>query len=155
MYAFCAATWSTVSRNPAVVAAAADTHGTESAPLVCLQGQPSAAALTLLRTLRAQGSTLLYHGDFDWGGLRIASTLLRHVPWEPWEPWEPWRYTAADYRAAVRGSASHTALTPLTGTPGDSPWNSALRPALMELGVRVEEETVLEDLVSDVLRPHG
>lgn len=149
MYAFCAATWSTVSRNPAVVAAAADTHGTESAPLVCLQGQPSAAALTLLRTLRAQGSTLLYHGDFDWGGLRIASTLLRHVPWEPW------RYTAADYRAAVRGSASHTALPPLTGIPGDSPWDSALRPALMELGVRVEEEMVLEDLVSDVLRPQG
>ncbi|MEV7466999.1 DUF2399 domain-containing protein [Streptomyces kronopolitis] len=41
-----------------------------------------------------------YHGDFDWGGLRIAAALLRRVPWSPW------RYTAAHYRAAVRALAA-------------------------------------------------
>ncbi|MFC9678231.1 DUF2399 domain-containing protein [Streptomyces sp. NPDC056948] len=35
---------------------------------MCLQGQPSAAALTLLRDLSTRGACLLCHGDFDWGG---------------------------------------------------------------------------------------
>ncbi|WP_405683150.1 TIGR02679 family protein [Streptomyces sp. NBC_00057] len=131
-----------ICENPAVVAAAADAHGTGCAPLICLQGQPSAAALALLGTLHAQGSTLLYHGDFDWGGLRIASTLLRHVAWLPW------RYTATEYRTAVGRT---TPLAPLTGRPVDSPWDPGLRPALVELGVRVEEESVLDDLLTDLL----
>ncbi|MFI1018242.1 DUF2399 domain-containing protein [Streptomyces sp. NPDC020965] len=84
-----------ICENSAVLAAAPDAHGRHSAPLMCLQGQPSAAALALLRRLHEGGATLLYHGDFDWGGPRIASALLRRVPWRPW------RYTAADYRAAA------------------------------------------------------
>jgi uncharacterized protein (TIGR02679 family) len=66
--------------------------------------------VTLLRHLHHQGATLHYHGDFDWGGLRIASSLLRRVPWHPW------RFTAADYRAAAPGTG-----TPLIGTPAESP----------------------------------
>ncbi|WP_329036484.1 DUF2399 domain-containing protein [Streptomyces sp. NBC_01725] len=49
----------------------------------------------MLRGLSARGADLLYHGDFDWGGVRIATTLRRSVPWRPW------RYNAAHYRAAV------------------------------------------------------
>lgn len=127
--------------NPAVLAAAAETHGPRSAPLVCLQGQPSAAALTLLRHLHALGTTLYYHGDFDWGGMRIASALMRHVPWRPW------RFTAADYRDAVRAGVGGP---PLTGRPTEAPWDSDLPRALAELGVRVEEETVLGALLSDL-----
>jgi uncharacterized protein (TIGR02679 family) len=130
-----------VCENPAVLAAAADAHGPAAAPLVCLQGQPSAAALTLLRHLTDGGTDLLYHGDFDWGGLRIASVLLRRVPWRPW------RYTAADYRAAVLARPERP---PLTGPPADAPWDPELRAALAGSGVRVEEETVLADLVSDL-----
>ncbi|MDT0310187.1 TIGR02679 family protein [Streptomyces sp. DSM 44917] len=130
-----------ICENPAVLAAAADAFGRDCPPLVCLQGQPSAAALTLLRTLHDGGATLLYHGDFDWGGLRIAATLLRRVPWHPW------RYNALDYRTA----ATATPLAPpLTGTPTDSPWDPALAPALTELARRIEEETVLDDLLSDL-----
>ena len=55
----------------------------------------TAAALTLLRHLHDRGATLRYHGDFDWGGLRIATTLLRHVPFRPW------RYSTPDYLAAA------------------------------------------------------
>ncbi|MFM9442355.1 TIGR02679 family protein [Streptomyces acidiscabies] len=132
-----------VCENPTVLATAADTHGSACAPLVCVQGQPSAAAVTLLRHLHARGAVLRYHGDFDWGGLRIAATLLHRVPWRPW------RYTAADYRTAV---AAAPLAPPLTGTPADAPWDADLRPALTGLGVRIEEETVLDLLLGDVVR---
>jgi uncharacterized protein (TIGR02679 family) len=131
-----------VCENPTVLAAAADTHGTACPPLVCLQGQPSAAALTLLRQLHGHGSTIRYHGDFDWGGLRIATALLRRVPWHPW------RYTAADYRTAA---ATTPLAPPLTGTPAASVWDPDLSSSLTELGVRIEEETVLDDLLSDLI----
>ncbi|MFD0266007.1 TIGR02679 family protein [Streptomyces sp. NPDC127106] len=130
-----------VCENPAVLAAAADAHGQDCAPLVCLQGQPSAAALALLRHLHEGGATVHYHGDFDWGGLRIASVLLRSVPWRPW------RFTAADYRAAcLTGPAG----PPLTGRPAEAPWDLELSDALAELGIRVEEERVLPALLSDL-----
>ncbi|QHC24688.1 TIGR02679 family protein [Streptomyces sp. GS7] len=130
-----------ICENPAVLAAAADTYGADSAPLVCLQGQPSAAALTLLHHLHTHGTGLCYHGDFDWGGLRIAAALLRRVPWSPW------RYTAAHYRAAVR---TLPAGPPLTGARADAPWDPDLAGALADSGVRVEEEAVLDDLLSDL-----
>ncbi|MEV4867693.1 TIGR02679 family protein [Streptomyces syringium] len=136
-----AATEVRICENPTVLAAAADAHGAGCPPLVCLQGQPSAAAHTLLRHLHAGGARLLYHGDFDWGGLRIASVLLRSVPWHPW------RYTATDYRALVAAAPS---LPPLTGTPAEAPWDPALAPALAELGVRAEEETALDFLLADL-----
>lgn len=132
-----------ICENPTVLAAAADMLGPACAPLVCLQGQPSAAALTLLRGLHDHGATLYYHGDFDWGGLRIAGVLRRRVPWLPW------RYTAADYRAAVLRCAQPP-LSPLVSTPTETPWEPALATAVAELGVRVEEERELELLLSDL-----
>ncbi|MDT0318433.1 TIGR02679 family protein [Streptomyces millisiae] len=129
-----------VCENPAVLAAAADRHGPHCPPLVCLQGQPSAAALTLLRHLHDRGATLQYHGDFDWGGLRIANSLLRHVPFRPW------RYTTPDYLAA----ADPTTSPPLTGVPVATPWDPPLATALTRTGVRVEEETVLDLLLDDL-----
>ncbi|MER6213682.1 TIGR02679 family protein [Streptomyces sp. NPDC001674] len=130
-----------ICENPTVLAAAADTHGADAAPLVCLQGQASAAALALLRHLHESGTTLLYHGDFDWGGLRIASALLRHVPWLPW------RYTTADYRAAA---LARLAGPPLTGRRAEASWDPGLPDVLEELGIRVEEERVLDVLLSDL-----
>ncbi|MFI2351219.1 TIGR02679 family protein [Streptomyces sp. NPDC019443] len=132
-----------VCENPAVLSAAADTFGPACPPMVCLQGQPSAAALTLLRGLSARGAGLIYHGDFDWGGVRIATALRRSVPWRPW------RYTAAHYRAAVARAAE---APDLTGAPAATPWDPALGVALAERGVRVEEEVVLDDLLSDLER---
>ncbi|WP_151483762.1 TIGR02679 family protein [Streptomyces albicerus] len=130
-----------VCENPTVLATAADIHGPTCPPLVCLQGQPSAAALTLLRHLHTHGSTLRYHGDFDWGGLRIADALLRRVPWQPW------RYTAADYRTAA---AATPLAPPLTGTLANAAWDPDLPPALTELGVRIEEEALLDTLLADL-----
>ncbi|MET7761194.1 TIGR02679 family protein [Streptomyces sp. NPDC005393] len=130
-----------ICENPAVLSAAADTLGPACPPMVCLQGQPSAAALTLLRDLSMRGGRLLYHGDFDWGGVRIAAVLARSVPWRPW------RYTAADYRAAVTAAGE---APDLAGPPAATPWDPALAVALAECGVRVEEEMVLDDLLTDL-----
>ncbi|MGV9943538.1 TIGR02679 family protein [Streptomyces sp. NPDC003401] len=132
-----------ICENPAVLSAAADAFGSQCPPMVCLQGQPSAAALTLLRDLSAQGARLLHHGDFDWGGVRIATALARNVPWLPW------RYEAADYRAAV---AAADRAPDLTGPSVATPWDPALATALVEHGVRIEEEAVMDDLLAD-LRP--
>lgn len=131
-----------VCENPAVLSAAADIHGPDARPLVCVQGQPSAAALTLLARLHELGAAFRYHGDFDWGGLRIATTLSGHVPWRPW------RYTADDYRAAV--AAAGPDLRPLGGKPAPSPWDPDLALALAEHALRVEEEAVLDVLLTDL-----
>ncbi|MFI2371902.1 TIGR02679 family protein [Streptomyces sp. NPDC018833] len=133
-----------VCENPAVLSAAADTFGPACPPMVCLQGQPSAAALTLLRALSAEGAVLLYHGDFDWGGVRIATALRRSVPWRPW------RYTAPHYRTAAAKAAE---APEMTGSPAATPWDPELAVALAEHRVRVEEEMVLDDLLSDLDTP--
>lgn len=129
-----------VCENPAVVAAAADRLGPSCPPLVCTRGQPNAAVLTLLRLLSEGGAVPRYHGDFDWGGLRIANALLRRLRWRPW------RYTAADYRAAA-GAGGGARLG--AGTVA-AEWDGELEPAMTEVGLRVEEEAVLPWLLADL-----
>ncbi|MFJ3309296.1 TIGR02679 family protein [Streptomyces sp. NPDC086549] len=130
-----------VCENPAVLSAAADALGPACPPMVCLQGQPSAAALALLRGLSARGAVLLHHADFDWGGVRIATALGRVAPWRPW------RFEAADYQAAVAGVSEPQYLT---GTAAATPWDPRLAAAMTEHGVRVEEESILDALLSDL-----
>lgn len=128
-----------VCENPSVVAAAADRLGAASRPLVCAGGRPSGAVRALLRHLAHAGTALRYHGDFDWGGIGIANTVLSDFGAEPW------RYDVEDYRRAVPAS-----MSPLTGRPVDAAWSPALREALVGHGLRVEEELVLDDLVGDL-----
>ncbi|MBW3605702.1 MAG: TIGR02679 family protein [Actinobacteria bacterium] len=128
-----------VCENPAIVAAAARRLGTSCAPLVCVEGQPSAAAQRLLRQLVDAGARLLYHGDFDWPGLRIAQFVIDRFGAVPW------RLTTADYRAAPAGP-------PLRGRPATTPWDSVLRTAMADRGVAVHEEQVVDDLLADLAR---
>jgi uncharacterized protein (TIGR02679 family) len=125
--------------NPIVLASAADLLGAAGPPLVCVSGQPSAAVLSLLAALGQAGARFVYHGDFDWGGLRIARGLLERVPWQPW------RFDAEAYLAAlaVGGGA-------LTGRPVNAPWDPKLRSALEQHGVRIDEELVLPELLADL-----
>jgi len=125
-----------VCENPSVIAAAADIR---SRPLVCLRGQPSAATMRLLTQLDGAGVTFRYHGDFDWGGIRIANGLFRRFGFTPW------RFEAKDYRRVV---ADNT--TPVLGTPVAAEWDPFLADAMIELGIKVEEESVLADLVRDL-----
>jgi uncharacterized protein (TIGR02679 family) len=126
-----------VCENPVVLTAAADALGPSCPPLVCCNGRPSAAVWRLLELLAEGSAEFAYHGDFDWGGVAIASAVRARVGWRPW------RYDAAAYREAASN-------TPLTGRPVPTPWDASLTTAMRERGVRVEEEQVLPDLISDL-----
>ncbi|MFD9942376.1 TIGR02679 family protein [Nonomuraea sp. NPDC059022] len=128
--------------NPVVVAAAADDLGAACPPLVCVNGRPSAAVWRLLGLLAAGGSSFAYHGDFDWGGVAIAAAVHERVGFTPW------RYDAASYRRAA-GDA------PLAGRAVPTPWDPPLSEAMRRRAVRVEEELVLSELLSDLAAPQA
>jgi uncharacterized protein (TIGR02679 family) len=132
-----------VCENPSVVAAAADRFGTGCPPLICVGGQPSAAAVKLLTLLAHAGAALLYHGDFDWGGLRIAAGLHARIAWQPW------RFNAAAYLAALKQHPNTTPLPPPSVAPATT-WDPDLPATMIREGRRVEEELVLADLLSDL-----
>jgi uncharacterized protein (TIGR02679 family) len=127
--------------GPVVVRAAEERLGTRlNAPLVCTDGQPSAACDILLRQL---GGAVAHSGDFEWGGLRIASLMRRR------HGAVPWRHSVADYDAAV-------ALLPdrmnRLGSPrGAAPEGSELLwRALDEYRVPIWQEDLLDRLVDDL-----
>ncbi|WND34370.1 DUF2399 domain-containing protein [Streptomyces sp. BB1-1-1] len=75
----------------------------------CLPGRrPELRSDSGAKSQRSPTARLLYHGDFDWGGVRSATPLARSVPWRPW------RYTAPEYRAA----GDHTGRGPGPEGPG-------------------------------------
>jgi len=133
-----------VCENPIVLACAADELGTECPPLVCLSGHPSAAALRVLELLVTAGADLAYHGDFDWGGIRIANALRERFTWKPW------RFDALAYRSALMSVTGGK----LTGRPVDAIWDPDLRAALELNGVHVQEELVLPELIADLQSSH-
>jgi uncharacterized protein (TIGR02679 family) len=131
-----------VCENPTVVLAAANALGVASPPLVCVNGQPTAAVLRLLSLLTDAGCDLRYHGDFDWGGIRIANLLWNRYSMRPW------RFDTRSYLDQVpRGSST------LRGTPANAVWDSELSTAVAQHAVRIEEEAVLPDLLADLARP--
>ncbi len=126
-----------ICENVNVPAAAANRLAARSAPLVCTDGQPKTAARVLLSALAAAGARLVYHGDFDWPGVRIANLMAeRHGA-------APWRMSAADYRAAPDGA-------PLRGKPVAARWDADLAPAMTARGLSVHEEQVLDALLADL-----
>lgn len=62
---------------------------------------PSRAFHQLAGVIVSGGGELRYHGDFDWPGLAIASSVMRR------HGARPWRMSAADYIAGVRADAEH------------------------------------------------
>jgi uncharacterized protein (TIGR02679 family) len=133
-----------ICENPVVIAAAADELGAECQPMVCVGGQPSAAAWRLLELLAAGSSDFGYHGDFDWGGVRIARTVSQRLHWRPW------RYDHRAYEAAVSAAHPLTPLTALAGEPAATPWDAQLASAMRHHNVRVEEELTLDTLLQDL-----
>lgn len=127
-----------VCENPAVIAAAADRFDAACRPLVCVRGQPSAAAQRLLLQLADSGATLRYHGDFDWGGIRIANRVLALTGAEPW------RFRTNDLLASPAAGA------PLAGTRVEATWDGALAATIEARGNRLEEEQVLSVLLPDL-----
>ncbi|MGB7756305.1 MAG: TIGR02679 family protein, partial [Salinisphaera sp.] len=127
-----------VCENPEVLAAAADALGPRCPPMICLDGQLSAAPRTLLDQLTAAGACFHYHGDFDWPGLRIANHLIARYHATAW------RYRVADY---VPGDGP-----PLAGEPVEADWDTALAPRMRAANVAVHEESQLDALIGDLAR---
>jgi len=123
--------------NPTVVSAAADRLGARSAPLICTEGMPKTAFRTLANQLTAAGTTLRYHGDFDWPGIQIANLVLLRYPAHPW------RLAVDDYRQALPGPA-------LEGPAVSASWSEALTAEMKHRGRAVHEEHVLPGLLEDL-----
>ncbi len=130
-----------ICENPAVLALAADRLGSECAPLVCTGGQPGAAAMHLLRALAGAGARLVHHGDFDWGGVRIGNVLHARLPVAPW------RFDAEQY---MQAAASAPVSQALSGAPVEASWDPDLAAAMRRVGRRIEEELVVEGLLTDL-----
>lgn len=128
-----------ICENPAIVALAADALGPRCAPIVCVDGEPKTAAWRLLRSLRDLGTQLRYHGDFDWGGVAIASRVMRETGATPW------RFDAHAYRSAARYAGR-----PLLGTPALTPWSPLLGQHMQTTGLAYDQETLIDDLMPDL-----
>lgn len=143
-----------ICENPVVVAAAADELGADCEPLVCVGGQPSAAAWRLLEFLKAGGAEFAYHGDFDWGGVRIAEAVRQRTGWRPWRyDRQAYEDTLAQAGTTVPHGAAdgHGGLgTRLTGESVATPWDPGLAAAMRRHGIRVEEELTLDALLRDL-----
>ena len=126
-----------VCENPSVVGAAANQLGVQSAPLVCVDGQVKTAARLVMQQLTSAGARLVYHGDFDWGGIRIANVVIARCGARPW------RFSAEDYRAAPAGAA-------LKGPSASACWDAELEAAMVSSGRAVFEEQVLGELLADL-----
>jgi uncharacterized protein (TIGR02679 family) len=132
-----------ICENPRVIEAAADAGGQR--PLVCTSGNPSVTVLTLLDALIAAGARLAYRGDFDWPGIGMANRVIGRYHARPW------RMNAADYEQHVAGAREReTPLQPLSGAAVEATWDPELAPAMLALGVAVQEESALELILTDL-----
>jgi len=134
-----------VCENPAVLHAAAEALGRASAPLVCTEGEPSAACNRLVYAAARSGSRIHWRSDFDWEGLRITAAAIRRFGARPW------RMGTDDYRAAVEGAEGG----PLKGATADSPWDSRLAKEMIQAGRSVPEERMTAALLDDLRATSG
>ena len=126
--------------NPAVLRAAAGQLGAGSAPLVCTEGQPSAACHALLA---AAAGRIHWRGDFDWTGLRTTAMAIDRYGAVPW------RMNSSDYLTALDEGESE----PLKGPPAASPWEPGLAEAMARHGRAIMEERLIPVLLEDLGSP--
>jgi len=129
-----------VCENPAVLRVAAAELAESAAPLVCAEGQPSAACHRLVAAAVAAGARIHWRGDFDWTGLRTTATAIDRYGARPW------RMDADAYTTALATGESE----PLRGAPAPSPWDSALAERMHHTGRAVMEERLIPDLLTDL-----
>jgi len=127
----------------AVVVRAAESVG--HAPLICTDGQPSTACDALLRQVAPLRAAVRHSGDFDWGGLRIASLMGRRYGARSW------RHDAAAYELALQGAAHRPrSLDPPRGRPPAE--FEELWERLDEQRVPIWQEDIVDLLIEDLRR---
>jgi uncharacterized protein (TIGR02679 family) len=131
-----------VCENANLLSIAADRWGASCAPMVCTDGMPAAAQRCLLSQLASAGARLLYHGDFDWPGVRIGNHVMRE------HGAQPWRFCADDYEAALR--ATPTIAEPLAGKAVEAVWDPALTTVMQHHRVSIAEEGLAASLLADL-----
>lgn len=131
--------------NTAVVAAAADRLGPQSAPIICVSGRPGSAVHYLLSLLTQADCMLFHHSDFDPTGLSITQQLIQtHGA-------QTWRMSATDFRTAI---AEGRGFTPTSHqTIPDTAWDPDLQTCMQQTEQNLHEETVLETLLKDLSFP--
>lgn len=134
-----------VCEDPAVLHAAADELGPGSAPLVCTEGEPSAACSRLVHAAARSGSRIHWRNDFDWSGLRITAAAIRRFDATPW------RMSTDDYRAALEGDEAGR----LKGATADSPWDTRLAKEMVQAGWAGSEERLIPALLDDLRTASG
>ena len=107
-----------VCENPSVVHAASAALGADCPPLLSTEGNPSVAAVQLIRVLAEAGHHLEYHGDFGSGGIAIGNRMIGAMGLAPW------RFSAVDYREGLeRVRAAGIRCLPLKGrVPVSNSW---------------------------------
>jgi uncharacterized protein (TIGR02679 family) len=134
-----------ICENPSVLHAAASRFGSGCPSMICVEGNPSLAALRLVTVLRDGGASLAYHGDFGSGGVAIGNRIIGALGAAPW------RFGASDYGEAVAGaSAAGVRCVALKGRVPTACWDDELAPAMTAAGVEIEEELVLDSLLADL-----
>lgn len=113
-----------VCENPSILEAAADQDHLRH-PMLCVEGNPSRACMDLLGAATRAGADILYHGDFDWGGLRIANRVRTHCG----EGFTPWRFDVEAYQRLKGGHPCAALPWRPTGIP-NSPTPCASAPAV-------------------------
>jgi uncharacterized protein (TIGR02679 family) len=113
-------------------------------PVVCTSSWPTDAVVVLLDQVRASGASLHYHSDLDGAGLALTGHLIRRFGATPW------RMSVDDYLAAVDGARMPLMVD---GPLPETPWDPALREAMLEHRRVVYEEQVVDTLLGDLRAP--
>jgi len=129
-----------VCSSSALVMAAADELGASCPPLICTEGDTSVACARLLQAAVASGSSVHWHSDFSWAGLRRTQLAIKRLRAQPW------RMSVSAYQAAITGPA----IDPLRGRTESSPWDPRLAEMMRLTGRGVHEERLISGLLDDL-----
>lgn len=129
-----------VCASSALLRAAADELGTRCPALVCTEGEPSVACSRLLQAAASSGSTVHWHADFSWPGLRSTAVASRRLKARPWQ------MAALDYQASLAGGGGE----PLKGRPEPSPWDPRLAELMRRSGRQIGEDRIVPVLLADL-----
>ena len=111
--------------------------------MVCASGRPNLVTQHVIATLGTSRTGLLYHGDFDWPGLRIGNHVMRE------HGARAWRFGAADYRDALHGApTSGRSLEERVGV--EASWDDTLASAMRAARRAIDEEMVADRLIDDL-----